>query len=396
MARHQILEEKRSAKAQTEESPLRIVHIAAPGPVGGLESVVIGLAAGHRRRGLETEVVAVLGPDPEETPFVEALRKEGVPTRALRMPHRAYLRERREIRAFLEERRPDVVHPHGHRPVILDSGLVRAMGIPTVTTVHGSSHISWRTELYEWVKYRVFRKFDAVVPVSRSLLPDLDRAGVPRDRIHVIPNAWDGRVDPLPRPEARQVLNLPPDAFVFGWVGRLIPVKGPDVFLKALGLLDSRGFLASIVGDGSERRHLEDAASDLGIADRVRFHGRLGEASRLFRAFDVFVLSSRSEAAPMVLFEAMAAGVPIVATEAGGVGEILSPAEAVLVPPEDPELLAASLRRVLLGQEDLERKVSAAARRLAVDFATDRWLDRYEEIYRKVAGRRVAKHASGR
>ncbi len=393
MARHETHQER---SAETEDRPLRILHIAAPGPVGGLESVVIGLAAGHRRRGLETEVLAVVGPDPEETPFVEALRKEGVPTRALRMPHRAYLRERREIRDYLEERRPDVVHTHGYRPDILNSGPARAMGIPTVTTVHGSSRMSWKTHVYEWVQFRIFRRFDAVLPVSRSLLPALDRAGVPRDRVHVIPNAWDGRIDPLPRPEARQVLGLPPDAFVFGWVGRLIPVKGPDVFLEALGRLNDRFFLASIVGDGPERDQLEDAATDLGIADRVRFHGRLERASRLFPAFDAFVLSSRSEGAPMVLFEAMAARVPIVATDVGGVREILSGAEAVLVPPEEPELLASSLRRVLLDQEDLERKVSAAARRLAEDFGTDGWLAQHEEIYRKVAGRQVAKHSSER
>src|SRR2546423_14526892 len=97
---------------------------------------------------------------------------------------------------------------------------------------------------------------------------------------------------------------------------------------------------ASIMGNGSEQERLDALAARYGIADRVHFHGCREDAASLFRAFDVWVLSSRSEGTPMVLFEAMAAGVPIVATRVGGVDDAVSEAEAGLVPPEDPAALA--------------------------------------------------------
>jgi glycosyltransferase involved in cell wall biosynthesis len=366
-------------------SPLRVLHLAAPGPTGGLESVIQALATGHHARGLEVEVAAVIHGQGPDHPFLEPLLEAGVPVHPLFLPPRAYLRERREVARVIRARRPHVVHTHGHRPDILHAGLARRQGIPTVTTLHGSSRPAWERDRYGWLHNRLLRRFSAVIPVARTLVPGLLEAGVREDRIHVVPNARDDRRHPLPRPEARRVLGLPADAFVLGWIGRLIPIKGPDIFLEALTLLEDLSFTASIVGDGPELPRLEATADSAGIRDRLRFHGRVDGAARIMSAFDAFVLSSRSEGSPMVLFEAMAAGVPIVAARVGGVPDTLSDAEAVLVDPEDPVELAARLRDMVLGKVDLEARVARASERLNAEFTMDRWLERHEEIYERLA-----------
>jgi len=304
-----------------------------------------------------------------------------VSVRPILVSRRGYLQERREVRRLLEASRPDILHTHGYRADLLDSGIARRLGIPTVTTEHGTSRMSWRTAVYEWFQVRLYRRFQAVAAVSRPLVADLRRAGVPPDRIHLIPNAWDGRVLPRSRVEARKILGLPLDAFVVGWVGRLIPVKGCDIFLRAASRLRDLAVHASIIGNGPELGRLKALAAQDGVAERVHFHGVKEGAADLFRAFDVWVLSSRSEGTPMVLFEAMAAGVPIVATQVGGVGDVVSEAEACLVPRDDPAALAACLRDIYSGRRCTQGMVMAATTRLVEHFGTEQWIERYLAVY---------------
>jgi glycosyltransferase involved in cell wall biosynthesis len=346
-----------------------------------LESVVVGLALGLRRKGADVSVAAVIESPPERHPVIRTLAESGVAVYPIVVPHRGYFRERRAVRRIIEHTRPDIVHTHGYRTDLLDSGIARAMGIPTVTTVHGSSLMSWRTAVYEWWEFRLFRRFQAVVAVARPLVAQLRRARVPPERIHLVPNAWDGRSYPLSRVEARRMLGLPADAFVVGWVGRLIPVKGCDVFLRALGRLRDLPLHASIIGGGPERARLGALAAKMDL-ERVQFQGPLEDAARLFRAFDVWVLSSRSEGTPMVLFEAMAAGVPIVASAVGGVGDVVSEAEACLVPVGDVRALAQCLRDIHSGRVETGRLVEAAQARLAARFGTEQWIDQHLEVYR--------------
>ena len=107
-------------------------------------------------------------------------------------------------------------------------------------------------------------------------------------------------------------------------------------------------------------------------------------AANLFRAFDVWVLSSRSEGTPMVLFEAMAAGVPIVATEVGGVGDVVSQSEACLVRPDDPEALAACLQDIRSGRLCTRERVAAARARLLERHGTEQWIEQHVRVYREL------------
>ncbi len=162
-----------------------------------------------------------------------------------------------------------------------------------------------RTVLYEWLQYRAFRRFDAVVAVSRPLGDALLAAGIPRDRIHVVPNAWLRKVAFLDRAAARRALGIPEDGFRIGWVGRLSREKGPDLFLRAMGQLRDLPLQASIIGDGRERPALQRLAHELAIEHRITWHGVVPNAASFLPAFDLLVLSSRTEGTPIVLFEAM-------------------------------------------------------------------------------------------
>jgi len=360
-----------------------VLQIVAPAEFGGLERVAHALAQGLHGAGHEVHVATVLD-RPGEHPFLTPLAQIGITTHQLVFPGRAYWRERRAIEGLCRRLRPDIVHTHGYRPDVVDAGVARRLGIPVVTTVHGFTGGGWKNRCYEWLQRRAFRQCDAVVAVSRPLMERLARAGVPRARLHEVPNAWYPTAPPLDRTAARLVLGLPRDAFVIGWVGRLTSEKGPDVLLDAVRCVSDLPLVVSVVGSGAEGSALQARARSLRL-NKVFWHGTLGDAARLFPAFDTFVLSSRTEGTPIVLFEAMASEVPVVATRVGGVPDILSAAEAALVSPNDPVALAAEVRAIYRDPAPARDRARRARARLERDFSLGPWLARYERIYEQVA-----------
>ena len=349
--------------------------------------MVQALAIGHHRAGHRVSVIAVLEPDAASHPFVVRLRQEGVLVEELRVPAKSYFAERRGIRALLRSAPPDVVHTHGYRCDLLDAGVARSLGIPIVSTMHGSSRLGGRSHLFEWLQLRAWRRFDAVVAVSRPLEAMLRDAGVARERIHVVANAWPG-VEPMSsRDEARRRLGIGTSEFVVGFVGRLIRAKGPDILLGALAALPEGPWRAVLVGDGNERPALDAMVAAQGHAARVSFTGHLDDATELYRAFDVFVLSSRTEGTPIALFEAMAASVPVIATRVGGVPDVVSGHEALLVPANDASAIADAIADVRRDGAAAGERARRARARVVSEFGATAWLRRHEELYRSVMPR---------
>jgi glycosyltransferase involved in cell wall biosynthesis len=332
-------------------------------------------------------VAAVAAGDDELSPFLEPLIRKGLGVREIRVQHRAYRRERSQMAEVCRELKPDVLHTHGYRPDVLARGPAKQLGIVTVTTVHGFTGQGWKNRLYEALQVRAFKKFDAVVAVSEPLRARLLRVGVPKDRAWMIRNAPLSLGPVLDREKARETLGLASTVPIVGWVGRLSTEKGPDVMLEATTLMRGSKPRVSYLGDGPERMALEAQERD-GVAkaaldcDQVHFHGTVPDADRLLRAFDVLVLSSRTEGTPMILFEAIRAGVPVVATAVGGVPDVLTSQEAILVPSEDPEALARAIERVLDDPDQARQRARRAERRLRHEFDQEEWLDAYEDLYR--------------
>jgi glycosyltransferase involved in cell wall biosynthesis len=361
-----------------------ILHLLAPAGVGGMETVVRALAAGLAHRGHRVGVAGILDTPAEEHPFKVALEGSEAEFHPLYLPGRRYLAERRAVAGLLEDLRPGVLHTHGYRPDVVDSPIARRMGIGTVTTVHGFVSHGWRNRVYEWLQWRAFRRFDVVVPVSERLGRQLAEGGVRRDRMRVIRNAWIPARQALDPGEARAALGLPGEPFTVGWVGRFTPEKGVEVLLEAFALLGIPEARLSLIGGGPEEPALRSLAGHLKVEDRVHWHGVVPEARNLLAAFDVLALTSWSEGTPMVLLEAMAAGTPIVTTKVGGIEDMVSAKEAVLVPPGEPRVVAEALRSVLLQPELAEERAESARRRLENEFSMGPWLDQYEEVYQSV------------
>jgi len=211
---------------------------------------------------------------------------------------------------------------------------------------------------------------------------------LPRDKVRVIPNGIvTPRVaDPL---ALRRALAIDPEVPVIGFVGRLRPEKRVDLILTAAAtLLGERKVHVVLVGAGPEEATLRDQVREASIADAVTFLGFRADATTLAAGFDVAVLASDREGAPLTLLEYMALGRPIVTTSVGGIPEIVEDGrDAVLVPPGDAASLAGAIGRLLDDPAERLRLGSEAAARQAAQFSFEEMTRRVERLYLELLGR---------
>jgi glycosyltransferase involved in cell wall biosynthesis len=357
----------------------RVLHVLAPMREGGLERVVTMMSVGQKANSVH--VAAVVEPGTADRhPFIEQLEVLGVPTTRIVVGARSYLREYRSLSALVACLQPDVVHTHGYRADVIGGSVARAHHVPTVSTVHGFTGGGSRNRLYERVQSLALRRADAVIAVSAPLVLRLTEGGIPPGKIHCVPNGFAQAVDTLTRAAARKRLDIKPDALVAGWVGRLSREKGADVMLRALAEADPRWHL-SFIGEGDEFDRLRQQAATLRIADRIAWHGHIANAGSLLAAFDAFVLSSRTEGTPIALFEAMNAGVPIVATRVGGVPDVVSSSHALLVPAEQPGKIAQALSEIERDPSAAIDRSMRARKRLLDSFSLATWLGAIDAVY---------------
>ncbi|MFH1571933.1 MAG: glycosyltransferase [Gemmatimonadota bacterium] len=267
-------------------------------------------------------------------------------------------------RALGAVRRADVVHAHWTA-----SGLVARLATafwrrPLVLSVRGSDAKLEDRGMAGYLNQWVWASMDRVLTVSEDIARIVAGRGVPADRIRVVPNGVSRRFAPMEREGARRQLELPPDAFVVLYVGLLVPVKGLDVLVRALGQWPDPAWTCVLVGDGPLRPELAAQADRAGIGARLRFAGRRpsDEMPLWLNAADVLVLPSLSEGRPNVVLEAQACGLPVIATRVGGTPEVVVEGQtALLVEPGDVTALAEALRR-LAREPQRRREMGEAAR----------------------------------
>jgi glycosyltransferase involved in cell wall biosynthesis len=283
----------------------------------------------------------------------------------------AYRRLRRE--GF----EPDVVHANSHLSALPALALGRLYRKPVVYSEHWSAFLPDNpAELAGGMSALAriaLRGADVVLPVSDAMRRALEVAGSPK-RTVVVPNVVDER---LFRPGGEREPGL---LLTAGMLGEN-EAKGVDYLLRAVALVE--GVRLDVVGDGPLRAGYERLAHELGIDERVRFHGFLPkpEVAERMRSADLFVLASRFENNPCVVLEAMASGLPVVATRVGGLPELIDQTSGILAEPRDPDDIARGIRAAL--EADFDR--GAIAKRALERYGREAIGGQLAEIYGSVA-----------
>jgi glycosyltransferase involved in cell wall biosynthesis len=261
---------------------------------------------------------------------------------------------------LLRRERPTILHTwlfHANLPGRI---LGRLAGVPIIICSERTMAMesAWRYRANRWTIGLV----DRVTAVSASVRDFcVSHIGLPADKLVVIPNGVELPEGPPASSEATRIeLGLPPDGLVIGAVTRLDPVKGVDFLIRALVQVDE--VILVIVGDGTERAALKVLADDLGVASRIHWAGHRCDVPNLLPAFDLFVQPSLHEGMPNTVLEAMAAGLPVVATAVGGTPDVVvDGVTGFLTAPYDPGGLAEAITN-LLHKPDLRRRMGQAGK----------------------------------
>jgi glycosyltransferase involved in cell wall biosynthesis len=261
--------------------------------------------------------------------------------------------------------------------------LGRAAGSPVVVqTQHLPYAISSPRKRQAY--FNAIAQVDRLIAVSAGLRRTYERIGVPADRFSTVPNGVAPLVDPMSRAEARRALGLEEGQPVVVTVGRLTHMKAQWQLLDAVPDLAARfpGLAVVLLGNGPLREALVERAAALGVAHAVRFPGHRPDARQLLAAADVFVLPSKCEGMPLAALEAMAAGLPVVATRVVGSEEVVvDGVTGALVGYGRPAELGAALATLLTDPELRRRQGAAGRRRYLARFTRDRMAQETAAVY---------------
>jgi len=377
-----------------EGNPLRVLHILNRLATGGTENIVLRLVGGLNGEIFEHRLAALRGMDPAfngnalpgGTLLLDGKKDSGFEFLILRLAG--------VMRAY----RPHIVHSRNWGAIEAIPA-ARLAGVPVAIHSEHGYELDMLAGLP--MRRRIFRRAaygmaDAVFAVTQELRDYHARqAWVSPERIRVLYNGVDTERF-RPRADMRVLLRkkfeLPEHRFIVGTVGRTVAIKDHPTFLRAIEIIvrDGVDAHALLVGSGPELQRNQQIAADSSVlAGRVTFIGDCDQVPDLLNAMDAFALTSISEGMSNTLLEAMATGLPVIATDVGGNPEVIvEGSSGWLFQPHDAESLAARLT-LLATQENLRRQTGAAARERVVErFSLERMLEEYTQLYTGLAAQR--------
>ena len=367
--------------------PMRILLLTTSLLHGGAETQVFLLARSFRERGHAVHVVSMLPPQA----YGEELAELDVPLTSLDLTRgRADVRGVTGLAKTIRRWRPDVVHAHMVHAILLARVTRPLAWTPVlISTMHNQLERSRRRTLAYAITDRLGTLTTNVCKAGADRF--VAAGATPRSRMRTMPNGIE--VDRyVPKPGTRDLVRAQMgwgDAFVWIAVGRLVEEKDYPNLLRAFRSVRTHhpSAILVIVGTGDLQANLEADRASLGLGDdAVRFLGTRDDVANLLAGADGYVMSSQTEGLPLVLLEAASAGLPIVATDVGGNGEIvLDGRTGLLVEPEDPEALSNAMRQSMVAPLEVRSAwQSAALAHVRANFAigpvADRWLDLFAEL----------------
>jgi glycosyltransferase involved in cell wall biosynthesis len=363
----------------------RILLLSTSLGMGGADRQIVYLANALLAHEFDVRVVSMV---PLEEMGRQALAN-GLPVSSLEMQRgRADLQAFRRLVSLLQSWRPHVLTSFMYHANLLGRLAGKWAGVPLVITSiraerTGSTARDWSLRLTNWMDH-------CQTTNSEEVAQSLTKRGLVASRkVRVIPNGIDAEALRAPagdRVRVRAELGLRPDEFVWLAIGRLLPQKDYPTLLEAFAPLARNPARLLIAGRGPLLDELQQQAQRLNIASQVVFLGVRQDIASLLAAADGFALSSAWEGMPNVVMEALSAGTPVVATEVGGVPELVTAGKSgLLAPPRNPPALSQAMRQLMaLAPEQRQRMGQAGREHIEEHYALGAMANRWMALYREL------------
>lgn len=384
----------------------KVLFIITQAEIGGAQKHVVDLSSELQKTGeFECEVASESNEN-----FAKILKENGVEFSPIKRLQRSInpfsdLFAFFEIYNIIKSRKPDIVHLHSSKAGVLGALACKAMGVKKIVfTAHG-----WVfNEKLPWFKKRLYvliSRFAALFQDAIICVSEYDKTAAlkykiaPANKLFVIHNGIDlSKLDFLTKEQATdklsEILNskfpipytLNPKPYLIGTVANLYKNKAIDVLIEAAKLISEtkpeQNFTFIVIGEGKERKNLESRIKNYELKDKFFLVGSVAEAWKYLKAFDIFVLPSLKEGFPYVILEAMAAGLPIIASKVGGIPEMIEDGRSgLLINPGDAKELAGAILKLFQERETAKKLGDEAERTVKEKFGLAEMVRKTMEVY---------------
>ncbi len=365
---------------------MKILHVVSGGELGGSRKHIVTLLAKFPRDEVDLLVF-------QEGKLAEEARKEGIHVHILQQKSRYHLAVLRRYGALIKNEGYDIVHTHGPRANFFTYLIKNSIAGKWVTTIHSDPNLDfingkWQGRIFTKVHLYAMKKVDIFFAISKEFQKTLLELGVQEQRIIPIYNGIDYR-SPVKYPlKLKEQLGILSDDFVVVHVARLHPIKGHMTLFEAICDLDIDRLKVLLIGDGPLKKELMNQVKTLNLAEKVMFLGFREDVESLLRLADVQVLTSYSESFPLVLLEGAGQKTTCIATNVGGVGELIyDKSVGWLIQPRDAEMLRTALLEAYICKQhgELKRKGERVYGHAVSCFSLDRLYQHVRLVYEGVA-----------
>lgn len=380
----------------------KIAYIFTPIEFGGAAKVAYNFLSNVDRSHFDVHPVVLIRPWERENSLIRSIEKSNNILHRIPVTMRPkddgsdYFRVIRSFRILyriLSRDHFDLVHSHGYFADIIGAAASRLLSIPHLSTCHGFVSTDINLKIYNMLDLIALRFCRKVIAVSKEIRTSLLNAGIRSSRIEVIENAveyiHDASILAEHRKNTRGCLASNGSDHLIGYVGRISTEKGLEYLIEAISILTKKNESCKllIIGEGRDETQLKYLVRRKNLTNSVIFVGFQERIEEWLPALDVFVLSSLTEGTPMALLEAMANGIPVVATTVGGIPSIISDKEnGLLVEPARPDELAKGIGTLLSDTAMRERLSAAAIDTIVKKYDLGSWVRRIESLYLEVLG----------
>lgn len=369
---------------------INIMHLrCAIGAGGGPEKTILLSSQYINTKEFNTAIVYIRKSKDHEFSVGERAKRLNINYHEVEDRVQVDLKSINEIKGLLRLYNVNVLHTHGFKSDFYGWFLRKVHQMKLITTTHGWNPTNTRERFFFFLDKKILKYFDSIIVVNQWQREHLISKGIAEERLALIHNGIDtnefktnGHGETCDRSNFSKQND-----FTIGYIGRLSGEKGIETLLKSMKVLIGRhsNLKLHIVGEGPLRKHLENYSNSLGLHHSVVFAGLINDIKKVYKHLDLLALPSETEGMPNVVLEALAMEVPVVATNVGGLPEIIkSGSNGILVEPRNVERLTGAIGSLIMDAKLRERFALEGRKTVCEGFSFEQRMRKEEEVYRKL------------